>query len=407
MSRIGTTDRPEGGPDWHVVDGPGPHGSGTEARVLDDAGFEAAAAEIRSWPEYRPTPLLRLSGPAREADVAGVWYKDESHRFGTGSFKALGGAYGVVRALEGASASRSETGATVACATAGNHGAAVAWGARRVGARSVVFLPSGASEAREDALRALGAEVRRTGEGYDDTVELASEVANREGWLVVSDTAKSSRPDRAGSAVHVMQGYRLLVEEVLDELPASRQPTHVFVQAGVGGLAGAVCEHLRARLGSVRPDVIVVEAASAACLLASARAGGKRVLASSPRTRMTGLACRSPSALAWEVLRAGACGFLTVTDAEGRSVVRGLADGWSSGEGAADPPVVAGASGAAGLAGLLAAAGRPGPRRALGLDEGSRVLVVGTEGATDPGAYRRIVGRSAEEVASARSGADR
>lgn len=407
MSRIDTTDRAEDGPDWHVVEGPGPHGNGTAARVLDDAGFEAAATEIRSWPEYRPTPLLRLSGPARVADVASVWYKDESHRFGTGSFKALGGAYGVVRALEAASAPRPDGEATVACATAGNHGAAVAWGARRVGARSVVFLPAGASEAREKALRALGAEVRRTTEDYDATVEIASEVADREGWPVVSDTAMTSRPGRAGSAVHVMQGYRLLVEEVLDELPASEQPTHVFVQAGVGGLAGAVCEHLRARLGSVRPDVIVVEAASAACLLTSARAGERRVLAASPRTRMTGLACRSPSALAWEVLREGARGFLTVTDAEGRAAIRGLADGWSDGEGAADPPVVAGESGAAGLAGLLAAAGRPGPRRALGLDEGARVLVVGTEGATDPGAYRRIVGRPAEEVAAARSGMDR
>lgn len=404
MSRIGTTARAEDGPDWHVVERPGPHGKGPEVRVLDDAGFEAAATEIRSWPGYRPTPLLRLSGPARVADVASVWYKDESHRFGTGSFKALGGAYGVTRVLERASSSRSDGRATVACATAGNHGAAVAWGARRVGARSVVFLPAGASDAREEALRALGAEVRRTGQGYDATVELASEVADRKGWLVVSDTATSSRPDRAGSAVHVMQGYRLLVEEVLDELPASRQPTHVFVQAGVGGLAGAVCEHLRARLGSVRPEVIVVEAASAACLLASARAGGKRVLAASPRTEMTGLACRTPSALAWEILREGARGFLTVTDAEGRAAVRGLADGGPGSEGAADPPVVAGASGAAGLAGLLAAAGHPGPRRDLGLDEGSRVLVLGTEGATDPGAYRRIVGRPADEVAAARNG---
>lgn len=404
MSRTATTDRAEDGPDWHVAERSGPHGTGTEARVLDDAGFEAAATEIRSWPEYRPTPLLRLSGPARLADVASVWYKDESHRFGTGSFKALGGAYGVVRALERGSASRPDGRITVACATAGNHGAAVAWGARRVGARSVVFLPAGASEAREEALRALGAEVRRTGEGYDATVELASEMADREGWLVVSDTAMTSRPDRAASAVHVMQGYRLLVEEVLDELFASRQPTHVFVQAGVGGLAGAVCEHLRARLGSVRPEVIVVEAASAACLLSSARAGRKRILASSPRTSMIGLACRTPSALAWEILREGARGFLTVTDAEGRAAVRGLADGWSSSEGAADPPVVAGESGAAGLAGFLAAAGRPGPRRALGLDEGSRVLVVGTEGATDPDAYRRIVGRPAEEVAAARNG---
>lgn len=361
--------------------------------MLDDAGFEAAAQEIRSWTEYRPTPLVRLAGPARDARVGAVWYKDEGRRFGTGSFKILGGAYAVRRALERTGSGGEDV--TVACATAGNHGAAVAWGARRFGCRCVVVLPEGSSAARERTLRSHGAEVRRSGLGYDATVELVAELAAREGWVVVSDTAGGTDPEEAASAVDVMQGYRLLVEEALDRLPSSEPLTHVFVQAGVGGLAGAVCEHLEARFGAVRPALVVVEAASAACLLASARAGRLRVLEAPPRTRMKGLACRAPSVPAWEILRDGAAGFVTVTDAEERAAIRKLASGWPGPEGPSDPSVVAGASGAAGLAGLLAACASDGLRAALGLDARSRVLVVGTEGATDPEAYRRMAGRRA------------
>lgn len=366
--------------------------------MLDEAGFVAAADEIRSWPSYRATPVVRLEGAARAAGVDAVWYKDEGRRFGTGSFKALGGAYAVLRALERASSSGREA-VTVACATAGNHGAAVAWGAGQFGCRCVVFLPKGASEARETSLVRLGAEVRRTGEGYDATVTAARAVAEREGWTIVADTTDVADPEEAGSAVDVMQGYRLLVEEALEQLPPSESLTHVVVQAGVGGLAGAVCEHLRARFGAARPELVVVEADTAACLLESARAGRRRVLDTPPRTDMGGLACRAPSALAWEILRTGVRGFLTVSDTEEHEVIRALAGGWPSGAGRADPPVVAGESGAAGLAGLLAAARAPELAASLGLGRRSRVLVVGTEGATDPRAYARIVGRTAGEVA--------
>lgn len=324
---------------------------------------------MRSWPEHRPTPLRELPDLAAELGLDTILYKDEAERFGLGSFKALGGARAVAAVVR--RADRPADGITVACATAGNHGRSVAWGAERAGCRCVVYLPGGVSEHRERAIASHGARVVRLDLGYDAAVRRVREDARSEGWTVVADTAAGGDPRIPRD---VMEGYTLLVEEALGQ--AGAPPTHVFVQAGVGGLAAAVTAHLWQRFGSVRPRVVVVEAERAASLLESARAG-RRVTMDGPfGTRMGGLACGEPSTLARDVLEPGADAFTTVADEEVTAAIRRLAGGRGD-----DPRVVAGPSGVAGLAALVATAGDAEARAELELDGAARVLAIGTEGA--------------------------
>ena len=349
-----------------------------------DARAEAQAA-IRAWPGYAPTPLLDLPGLARRLGVATVRWKDEGGRFGLGSFKALGGAYAVQRLVRQFGGD-----ITFAAATDGNHGRSVAWGAKQVGAKAVIYLHAGVSPGREAALRALGAEIVRVSGNYDDSVRQCARDAAERGWQVVSDTAWEGYREVPTA---VMAGYSLIAAEAVRQIGAER-PTHVLVQGGVGGVAAAICAELRDAWGADAPRFVVVEPALAACLLESARHGGRTEIPIAEETVMAGLSCGDPSPLAWEILDTGADDFAAVDDDWVPPAMRLLADGE-----AGDPPVVAGESGVAGLALLLAARERPGAWAALGLDAGSRVLLIGTEGATDPEIYRQIVGRGADDVA--------
>jgi diaminopropionate ammonia-lyase len=184
-----------------------------------------------------------------------------------------------------------------------------------------------------------------------------------------------------------------MVDEVLGQLPEGTLPTHVFVQGGVGGLAASVCAHLWETLGTRRPRFIVVEPDQADCLYRSAVAGHPVAAEGDLGTIMAGLACGEPSLLAWKILEPGADAFMTITDGAAMESMRLLAGGAHG-----DAPLVAGESAVAGLAGLLLAAGDSDARARLGLSDDSVVLLFGTEGATDPDVYRRIVGRSPEEV---------
>jgi diaminopropionate ammonia-lyase len=367
--------------------------------VLPEGGYRRAKAAITAWPGYAPTPLVPLPDAARAARVAAVHWKDEGGRFGLGSFKALGGAYAVMALLQAelarrgvaqaATAEELESGAhreatqavTVTCATDGNHGRSVAWGAQRFGCRCVIFVHEGVSQGRREAIAAYGAEIRVVPGTYDDAVRAAQKEAGAApGWFVVSDT---SYPGYTEVPRDVMQGYRLMPEEAAEALPSP--PSHVFVQGGVGGAAAAVSVQLRARYGTgpAAPRLIVVEPEAAACLLASGEAGQPTAIEGELDTLMAGLACGEPSLLAWQELERAAFAFMAVPDAAAVTCMRALAR--------RDPKVVAGESAVAGLAGLLFAAREPYARAALGLEEGSRVLLFGTEGATDPALYERLV----------------
>jgi diaminopropionate ammonia-lyase len=362
--------------------------------VLPESGYRRARAEITGWPGYAPTPLHDLADLAAEARVASLHWKDESGRFGLGSFKALGGAYAVARLLVGELARRGvanaattqelEHGAhreaarqiTVTCATDGNHGRSVAWGAQRFGCRCVIFVHETVSQGRRDAIAAYGAEIREVPGNYDSAVRACTHAAEREAWFVVSDTSWEGYTEVPRD---VMQGYRLMTEEAIAQLPAP--PTHAFVPGGVGGVAAAACVQLR---NGVEPDphVIVVEPERAACLLASAEAGQPVTIEGALDTLMAGLACGEPSLLAWQELERGAFAFMALEDASAVDAMRILAQ--------RRPPIVAGESAAPVLAAFLLAAADPLTRAMLGLDAQSRVLLLGTEGATDPELYAKL-----------------
>jgi diaminopropionate ammonia-lyase len=376
-----------------------------------------AAEEVERYLTYRdnhaPTPLHALPALASELGVGTIHLKDEGFRLGLGSFKALGGSYAVIQlVLEEASRRLGRpidiaelhtpdvrvvaAGMTVACATDGNHGRSVAQGAQLVGAKAAIFVHSGVSDERVAAIARFGAQMIRVEGTYDDSVAEAARVASEKGWTVVSDT---SWPGYERIPGLVMQGYTAMVREALRQL--SEAPTHVFVQAGVGGVAAAVAGHLALVLGERRPTFVVVDPARAACLFETARTGHPVKVEHGEPTVMAMLECYEPSLVAWRVLSHVADAFMTVDEDDAVAAMNRLAR--PSGD---DPAIVAGESGGAGLAGLVRAAADPKVRAALSLNEASRVFVINTEGATDPERYAELVGIQPDAVATTRGGAD-
>jgi diaminopropionate ammonia-lyase len=347
--------------------------------------LDPAVAEFhRSLPGYAPTPLVALPALAATLGLGEIWIKDESRRFGLNAFKGLGGSYAIHRFLREHDGRRW----TFATATAGNHGRGVAWTARALGHRAVIFVPGHTAAARIAALQGEGAEVVRVDGSYDDTVRRAAEESARQGWQVISDTAYPGYVEIPG---WIMTGYTTLFAEATAQLAAEGRPDPdvVLLQAGVGGLAWAGTFFYVQRAGAKRPRLIAVEPTEADGLGASIAAAEGALVASAGRLRtiMAGLNAATPSLAAWPLLRVAMDAFLTVDDAYAEEAMRRLHAG--------SPRVVAGESGAAGLAGLLALCHEPAlveARRRLGLGAGARVLLVNSEGATDPERYREIVG---------------
>lgn len=362
--------------------------------VLPAGGFRRAKAAITAWEGYAPTPLRNLPSIAIELNVEAIRIKDEGGRFGLGSFKALGGAYAVAKLLTGelahqgiahaATPAELEAGdfadytgqITVTCATDGNHGRSVAWAAQRFHCRCVIFVHETVSQGRADAIGAYGAEVRRVPGNYDDAVREAERQAKLFRWFVVSDTAHAGYTEVPRD---VMQGYRVMADEAADQWQGA-PPTHVFMQAGVGGAAAAVSVQIRERF-SPAPLLVVVEPDQAACLLASARAGHATTVHGNLDTIMAGLACGEPSLLAWQELGRAAFAYIAIPDDAARQALWRLAD----------DGIAIGESGVAGLAALMLVGIDPDMRVQLSLDGNSRVLLFGTEGVTDPVVYHEIL----------------
>jgi diaminopropionate ammonia-lyase len=383
-----------------------PYGAARSA-VLNADGFAAAQREIAQWPGYAVTPLHTLPALARQLGVGALVYKDESERFGLKSFKALGGAYAVYRLLAqvigrhngGQPVSASDVlqgrwkdiaqSVTVTCATDGNHGRSVAWGAQMFGCRCVIYIHATVSDGRRAAIARYGAEVVRVSGNYDDSVRHADAQAKAHGWTVVSDTTYEGYRD---IPIDVMHGYGVMSREVVAQIGAE-PPTHVFVQAGVGAFAASVAASFWLAWGERRPQLVVVEPIEADCHLRSALAGKPVAVTGALDTVMAGLACGEVSPAAWEIVSTGTAAFVALDDRYALEGMRLFATP-SSG----DPVIVSGETGAAGLAALLAAQNYPALRELLGLDASSRVLLLGSEGDTDPDIYKSITGRTADEV---------
>ncbi len=373
--------------------------------ALPAAGFEAAHREIASWPGYAATPLIDLPGLARELGLAQILYKEERHRFGLNSFKALGGAYAVMRVLAKELAKRGvkdvvtskdlaagrwrdlTSTITVASATDGNHGRSVAWGSAMFGCRCVIFIHAAVSEARGQAIAAYGAEVIRVGGGYDDSVRHTFAQAAEHGWFVVQDTGTDAYEEVPRD---ITSGYGVIGREVLAQ--ASTPPTHVFAQAGVGGLASGVLATMWLGMKQ-RPLFTVLEPTRADCVYQSIARGERTDVTITDETVMAGLSCGEVSTLAWPVLRDGAAAAIAIDDIFALEGMRRFAKPL-----AGDPAIVAGECSGGALGALLALKDRADLRAALQLDATSRVLLIGTEGDTDAAIYHEAVGMTAAEV---------
>ena len=357
-----------------------------------------------SFPEYSVTPLAQLDQLAKELHVSNIWVKDESYRFGLNAFKVLGGSYTIGNYLAhrlGMDISelsfqklispelRQKTGEiTFVTATDGNHGRGVAWTANRLHQKSVVYMPKGSAQERLDNIRALGADASITDLNYDDAVRLANEGAEKNGWVMVQDTAWPGYEDIPG---WIMEGYTTMAAEAVEQLKGVK-PTHIFLQAGVGAMSGGITGFFADLYGDEeRPIITIVEPNKADCIYRTAEAddGQLHFVKGDMNTIMAGLACGEPCTIGWNVLHDHADNFVSMPDyvaAEGMRVLGNPLPG--------DPRVVSGESGAA-TAGFVAEVLRNESldwlRRQLKLDENSRILCFSTEGDTDRENYRRIV----------------
>jgi len=352
-------------------------------KSLNDQNMAAALKEISGWPGYSPTPLHSLPEIATACGVKAVLYKDEAPRFGLGSFKALGGSYAVSSLISVHKALGIQAlDITVATATDGNHGRSVSWGAKLAGCTAKIYIHENVSVAREQAMQSFGADVIRVSGNYEASLAACKSDAEANGWHIVSDTSWHGYKD---IPLQVMAGYSVMSHEALEQMGDMR-PTHAFLPVGVGGLAAGIVAPLWQSMGENLCKVISIESDMSACFLESIEAQTPTLLEISEETLMAGLSCGEVSQLAWDILRPTLSHCLSITDDAVAPLMRFLGQGMGD-----DLSIEAGECSTAGLAALMAAKRDPDLWSDLEFDENSVVLLIGTEGATDPELYQSIM----------------
>ena len=364
--------------------------------------MQHAVNTVTSWPGYQATPLYELAPVAKACRVKSVLYKDESERFGLGSFKALGGAFAI---LNWAATTLSEQigkpvsvdevrrgeyreqmkSLTVATATDGNHGRAVAWGAQLAGCSCQIFIHRDVSEGRKQAIAEFGATVTRVDGDYDESLRQCVEEASANNWQIVSDTSWQGYTDIPRT---VMAGYTLMVHEMMAQIQeqAIDYPTHVIVQAGVGGLAAGIMSAWWNELGENAPKFIIVESDRADCIYQSLSKGSPIAVEIEQETVMAGLSCGEVSELAWPVLQQALTACVTIADSEVPLAMQCFANGT-----AYQHPIEAGECAVPGVIALAALMQDADAMHRCDLNAQSRVQVFGCEGATDVAVYERLI----------------
>lgn len=374
------------------------HFGATQQEAYDPHAAAEARALLRQWPMHRETPLHDCAGVARHLGVARVWIKDEGQRLPLKSFKSLGGAFALgeflrdqlavdgrppsyERLFDGSLRDRSRE-FTVASATDGNHGRSLAWGASLFGAKCHIYLPAAVSAERERAIADFGAQIVRVEGNYDAAVQRAREDARKNGWVFLQDT--STAEDTAPHKL-IMHGYSLMADEIDLQLQGQR-PTHLFLQVGCGGMAASVTAHLWNAWGASLPRIILVQSERADAVVQSFETGRHVVVGGNHDTIMIGIACGEVAHLCWPLLEPSAYGAMAIDDRAAVQAMRLVAD-----TRICPQPIVMGETGAAGLAALSIAARDVSLRERLGLERDSRVLLINSEGDTDPARYRLLL----------------
>lgn len=365
--------------------------------VVDTSAYSFAATEnIRKIHEslaaYKVTPLVDLKDFAAQKNIRALYVKDESQRFGLKAFKGFGGVWAIYNVisrelnlsnptLEEIFSHRAELAEmTFVTTTDGNHGKGVSWAAGLFGCKSYVYMPKGTVEVRAQAIRDAGsATVEITNLNYDDCVKFTAELAEKNRWHLIQDTSWDGYEE---IPAQIMLGYSTLAYEALWQMNYQR-PTHIFLQAGVGSMAGAIAAVFAEVFKENPPRITIVEPTEVACFYETLRIGDGKIHSATGngQTMMAGLNCATPCEIAWKILRRYATDAATISDDVAADAMRVLAA----------QKIISGESGCAGFALANAALDSAELRRALELDENSIIFVINTEGDTDPQGYQKII----------------
>ena len=337
--------------------------------------IDEAYSTISKWNDYSPTPLLYLNKLSKELNLNKIYYKDESKRFDLKSFKALGGAYAVEKITKG------NKDIIVSTATAGNHGRSVAWGAKRLGLKCKIFISEYVSNARGKAMEALGADVVKVKGNYEKSLIECIKQSTDNNWQIVQDVAWK---DYMLVPTLTMAGYSVMMKEIIDQIN-KEEITHIFLQAGVGGMAGAMVAGA-ARYLKNTPKMIVVEPDSAACVMESIKTGKIEKINILRESLMGGMSCGEPSLVPWEILKKSVNNCISLPDDDIGKAMKLFANA-SFG----DDKIIAGENSAPGVISLIASCNDENIKNKINLSSSSNVLLIGCEGDTDQEMYQKLL----------------
>ncbi len=347
-------------------------------KSLSKIEIDEAFLSIKKWNGYSPTPLIDLNKLCKELNLKKIFYKDESKRFNLKSFKALGGAYAVEKVSKG------NKDIVVSTATAGNHGRSVAWGAKRLGLKCKIFISEFVSDARGQAMINLGAEVIKVKGNYEKSLIECIRQSTENNWQIVQDVAWDNY---LLVPKYTMAGYSVMMKEILDQIE-NNEITHIILQAGVGGMAGAMIAGIARYLKNV-PITIIVEPDSAACVLESIKSGKIEKIDIKRESLMGGMSCGEVSLVPWEILKNSVKYCISLPDDDIANTMKLLGNASFS-----DEKIIAGENSAPGIISLIASCEDQRIKKELNLNSNSNVLVIGCEGDTDQEMYQKLVNQN-------------
>jgi len=347
-------------------------------RSISKDDIDDAYNSISKWEGYAPTPLISLNKLSKELSLKNIFYKDEDKRFDLKSFKALGGAYAVEKVTKG------NKDIVVATATAGNHGRSVSWGARRLGLKCKIFISEYVSEARGQAMADLGADVIKVKGNYEKSLIECIKQSTENNWQIVQDVAWK---DYMLVPKYTMAGYSVMMREIIDQIN-NEKITHIILQAGVGGMAGAMVAGIARYLDNI-PTTIVVEPDSAACVLESIKTGKIEKIDIKRESLMGGMSCGEVSLVPWEILKNSVKHCISLPDDDIGKTMKLLGNSSFS-----DQQIIAGENSAPGVIGLIASCEDQNVKEKLQLDQNSNVLIIGCEGDTDKEMYQKLISQN-------------
>ena len=342
---------------------------------LSKKDIDDAYLSISSWEGYSPTPLIELDKLSKELNLNKIFYKDESKRFNLKSFKALGGAYAVEKVSKG------NKDIVVATATAGNHGRSVAWGARRLGLKCKIFISEFVSDARGLAMADLGADVVKVKGNYEKSLIECIKQSTDNNWQIVQDVAWK---DYMIVPKYTMAGYTVMMKEIVDQINENKI-THIILQAGVGGMAGAMVAGIARYLDNV-PTTITVEPDSAACVLESIRTGKIEKIDIKRESLMGGMSCGEVSLVPWEILKSSVRYCISLPDDDIAKTMKLLGNASFSKD-----KIIAGENSAPGVISLITSCEDEKIKEKIGLNKNSNVMLIGCEGDTDQKMYQKLI----------------